>query len=109
VDRWLADNARTLSTSTLAVLHQCLNRAINRAMARDQVKRNVVALCSVPKGRPGRPSKSLSLQQAGAVLAAAEVRDGALAATWRDIATGTLAEPDEEFARRRPGTCCQVR
>jgi integrase len=72
VDRWLAEKAKILSTSTLSVLHQCLNRAINRAMARDQVKRNVVALCSVPKGRPGRPSKSLTLQQAGAILAAAE-------------------------------------
>jgi hypothetical protein len=71
-DRWLADKAKTLSTSTLQVLHQCLNRAVNRAMARDQVKRNVVALCSVPKGQQGRPSKSLTLSQATAVLLAAE-------------------------------------
>jgi integrase len=72
VDRWLAEKSKITSTGTLAVLYHCLNRAINRAMARDQVKRNVVALCSVPKGRQGRPSKSLTLQQAGAVLAAAE-------------------------------------
>jgi integrase len=51
---------------------QCLNRAVKRAMARDLVKRNVVGLCSVPKGQPGRPSKSLNLQQATAVLDAAE-------------------------------------
>jgi len=41
-------------------------------MARDKVKRNVVALCSVPKGKPGRPSKALTLAQAEAVLGAAE-------------------------------------
>jgi integrase len=72
VDRWLAEKAKTLSTSTLHVLHQCLNRAVNRAMARDQVKRNVAALCSVPKGQPGRPSTSLNLEQAKALLTAAE-------------------------------------
>jgi integrase len=41
-------------------------------MARDKVKRNVVALCSVPKGRRGRPSKALTLAQAEAILATAE-------------------------------------
>ncbi len=41
-------------------------------MARDQVKRNVVALCGVPKGQEGRPSKSLNLAQANALLVAAE-------------------------------------
>ncbi|MEV5553833.1 site-specific integrase [Nonomuraea wenchangensis] len=41
-------------------------------MARDKVKRNVVALCSVPKGKGGRPSKALTFAQAEAVLKAAE-------------------------------------
>jgi integrase len=41
-------------------------------MARDKVKRNVAALCEIPAGRQGRPSKSLNLDQAKAVLAAAE-------------------------------------
>ena len=72
VERWLADKAATLSTRTLQGLHSCLNRSIKRAMARDKVKRNVVALCSVPKGQPGRPSKALTMAQAEAVLAAAE-------------------------------------
>jgi len=72
VDRWLADKAKILSTRTLRELHACLNRAINRAMARDKVKRNVVTLCAIPTGQRGRPSKSLTLDQAKAVLAAAE-------------------------------------
>ena len=62
VDRWLAEKAKTLSTRTLRELHQCLNRSINRAMARDKVERNVVALCGVPARPAGRPSKSLRLR-----------------------------------------------
>lgn len=72
VDRWLADKATTLSTRTLGDLYGCLNRSVNRAMARDKVKRNVVALCTVPRGQEGRPSKSLTLAQARALLDAAE-------------------------------------
>ncbi|GAA4472636.1 hypothetical protein GCM10023170_092700 [Phytohabitans houttuyneae] len=41
-------------------------------MARDKVRRNVFALCKVPKGQPGRPSKSLTLEQTRALLTAAE-------------------------------------
>lgn len=43
-------------------------------MACDKVKRNVVALCSIPEGQQGRPSKSLTLDQAKAVLAAEDTR-----------------------------------
>lgn len=71
-DRWLADKATILSTRTLGDLYGCLNRSVNRAMARDKVKRNVAALCAVPHGKEGRPSKSLTFDQARAVLAAAE-------------------------------------
>jgi integrase len=70
VDRWLADRATTLRTSTLQNIRGCLYRAVNRAMAREKVKRNVVALCTVPKGRPGRRSKALTMAQAEAVLGA---------------------------------------
>jgi integrase len=72
VEKWLTEKAATLSARTLQALHSCLNRAVKRAMARDKVKRNVVALCSVPKGQPGRPSKALTLAQAEAVLTTAE-------------------------------------
>ncbi|MFD7791070.1 tyrosine recombinase XerC [Streptomyces sp. NPDC059759] len=72
VDRWLAMKSRSLSTRTLQSVHSCLNRSVKRAMARDKVKRNVVELCAVPAGQPGRPSKALTLLQAEAVLKAAE-------------------------------------
>ena len=53
-------------------IYECLNRTVVRAMARDKVKRNVVALCGAPTGKPGRPSKSLTLDTTKAVLNAAE-------------------------------------
>jgi len=67
-----AKRAKILSTSTLHRLHENLNRSVKRAMARDKVRRNVVDLCGVPKGLPGRPSKSLTLDRARAALDAAE-------------------------------------
>lgn len=72
VDRWLADKAKVLSTRSLREVRSVLRRSITRAQARDKVKRNVVLLCDIPQGQPGRPSKSLNFDQAEALLAAAE-------------------------------------
>jgi integrase len=72
VDQWLARDAKQVSTRTLQELRSILKRSIARAQARDKVKRNVVLLCELPKGRPGRPSMSLTLDQAVAVLDAAD-------------------------------------
>jgi integrase len=49
-----------------------LNRSVVRAMARDKIRRNVVMLCGIPTGQDGRPSKSLTLMEAKALLVAAE-------------------------------------
>ena len=72
VDKWLAEKAKQYSTNTVQNMRGCLDRAIRRAMARDKVKRNVVTLCAIPKGQPGRPSNALTLNQAEAVLSAAQ-------------------------------------
>jgi integrase len=72
VDRWLADRAKVLSTRSLREVYSVLRRPITRAQARDKVKRNLALLCDIPQGRAGRPSKSLTMDQAGALLAAAE-------------------------------------
>ncbi|MEV6440659.1 site-specific integrase [Amycolatopsis sp. NPDC051716] len=72
VDRWLATKAKTLSTRTLRDLHSILRRSVERAQKRDKVRRNVVLLCDIPEGRAGRPSKSLTFDQAEALLTAAE-------------------------------------
>ncbi|MDQ0378203.1 site-specific integrase [Amycolatopsis thermophila] len=72
VDRWLADRAKVLSTRSLREVLSLLRRSIERAQKREKVRRNVVLLCEVPEGRAGRPSKSLTFEQAEAVLRAAE-------------------------------------
>jgi integrase len=91
VDRWLAQMAATLSTRTVRLLYSILNRSVRRAMARDQVRRNVVELCSVPTGQVGRPSKSLTFLQAKAVLIAAE-RSWLLAYIVVSLMTGARTE-----------------
>ena len=73
VDRWLADKARTLSTSTLAdpsfdpqaVDHPCAGPGQGEAQCRSSLRRP-------PQGQQGRPSKSLTFDQADALLTAAE-------------------------------------
>lgn len=72
IDRWLADRAAGLSTDTLSRLLSILRSSIRRAQARELVRRNVALLCDVPRGRAGRPSKSLTLDQARALLTAAD-------------------------------------
>ncbi len=64
--------AQRYSSAAVAMGHNALTRAIRHAEARDLVGRNVAMLADTPKGQAGRPSKSLTLQQASALLAAAE-------------------------------------
>src|SRR5215471_7417088 len=68
----LAAMASRLSTRTLQIAHNVLVRAIRQAERDDLVARNVAALVKPPKGQgAGRPSKSLTLEQAGSLMAAA--------------------------------------
>ena len=69
VDDWLEGLAEVLSTASLHKLHSVLKRAIRQAQARDMVGRNVAELVTTPRGRRGRPSKALTLDQAIDVLA----------------------------------------
>ena len=64
--------AATHATRTLQKAHNCLTRAVRHAEGQDLVRRNVSALVDTPRGREGRPSQSLTLEQAGALLEAAE-------------------------------------
>jgi integrase len=68
----LAKMAVTHSTPTLQKAHNCLTRALRHAEGRDLVRRNVSALVDTPRGREGRPSQALTLEQAAALLEAAE-------------------------------------
>ena len=68
----LSKMAATHATRTLQKGHNCLTRAIRHAEGADLVRRNVSALVDTPQGQEGRPSQSLTLDEAGALLAAAE-------------------------------------
>ncbi len=65
-----------LSTRSLQIAHNCLERAVRHAEADDLVGRNVAALVRPPEGRQGRPSKALSVEQAWALIDAAAGRAG---------------------------------
>ena len=60
------------STRSLQITRNSLERAIRHAESNDLVGRNVAALVKSPRGRSGRPSKSFTVDQAKALLAAAE-------------------------------------
>jgi integrase len=92
VDRWLAQKAKTLSTRTLRDIRSILRRSVDRAQARDKVKRNVVLLCDTPVGQAGRPSKALTFAQAAALLAAT---DGSSAGAYIVLSLLTGARTEE--------------
>ncbi len=60
------------TTRTLVITHATLTRAIRHAEANDKVRRNVATMIDTPRGQDGRPSKSLTLAQAVALLSAAK-------------------------------------
>jgi integrase len=68
VDGWLDGLSGKLATRSLQGVHAILKRAIRQAQARDKVLRNVAELVTTPKGKPGRPSRAMMLEQATAML-----------------------------------------
>jgi len=67
----LKDLAATRATRTVAMTLAGLARAIRHAEANDKVRRNVATLVDTPAGQGGRPSKSLTFEQAVALIRAA--------------------------------------
>jgi integrase len=63
--------AAKYSSAAVSMGHLALKRAIRHAEANDLVTRNVALLADTPKGQHGRPSRSLTLDQALAVMTAA--------------------------------------
>ena len=68
VEKWLNGRAKHLTSSSLGILHSILTRSIRRAARHDRIGRNVAELVDTPTGKPTRKSRSLSLQQATALL-----------------------------------------
>ena len=67
----LAQMAAGYSTAAVTTGHLALKRAIRHAEPGNLVSRTVAALADTPKGQPGRPSKSLTPDQAAAVITTA--------------------------------------
>jgi integrase len=67
----LATMAAGYSSAAVTMGHLALKRAIRHAEADDLVSRNVASLVDTPKGQEGRPSRSLTFDQAIAVMTAA--------------------------------------
>ena len=55
--------AERLSTRSVRLARMILIQAIRNAVVNDLVVRNVAELAAVPAGEPGRPSRSLNLDQ----------------------------------------------
>ncbi|MGW8994379.1 site-specific integrase [Streptomyces zhihengii] len=70
VDEWLEAKSEELAHETLKRIRSILRRSIAMAQRRGAVLRNVAELTELPEGKAGRPSKSLTLDQAEAVLRA---------------------------------------
>jgi hypothetical protein len=64
----LVTMATRYSSAAVTMGHLALKRAIRHAEASDIVTRNVAVLVDTPKGQEGRPSRSLTLAQAVAVI-----------------------------------------
>src|SRR5262249_20077552 len=75
LDAWMDERAGELSTRSLRLIHQIVERAIRHAQARDKVRRNVASLITVPESRAGRPSKAMTLVQAIQLQAALNSAD----------------------------------
>jgi integrase len=89
--------ASRYSSAAVAMGHSALRRAIRHAEARDLVGRNVAVLVDTPKGQAGRPSRSLGLEQASALLAAA---DGTRIHAYIALCLGTGIRTEEARALR---------
>ena len=81
VDDWLVGLATELSTETVHRAHILLARSLRMAQRRDKVGRNVAELVDTPEGQTGRPSKSLTLDQAARLIPLRSTRNGGSAPT----------------------------
>ena len=70
-ERFFAEVGTVLSKRSLVMIKSTLRRAIRRAQKHDLIGKNVAELADLPEGRPGRPSRAMTEDQATRVLEAA--------------------------------------
>jgi integrase len=89
--------AQRYSSAAVAMGHNALTRVIRHAEARDLVARNVSTLVDTPKGQAGRPSKSLTLDQASALL---DITEGTRMHAYISLCLATGIRTEEARALR---------
>jgi integrase len=101
-DRYFHQIAPFLSKRSLVMIKSTLRRSIRRAQVHDLIGRNVIELIDLPSGKPGRPSRAMTEDQAARVLKAArgqatayvrvvKASNGRFGATHAATEDGTLA------------------
>ena len=106
-DRFFRNAAKELSKASLLKIKGTLTRSIRRAQRYDLIGRNVVELIDLPRGRPGRPSRAMTEEQANKVLDAAagqpiEYVKGVKVSGGRYAATHAATEAGEVACGTRP-------
>ncbi len=71
-DRFFRQIAPFLSKRSLVMIKSTLRRSIRRAQVHDLIGRNVIELIDLPSGKPGRPSRAMTEEQAAKVLKTAK-------------------------------------
>jgi hypothetical protein len=71
-DKFFHQIAPYLSKRSLVMIKSTLRRSIRRAQVHDLIARNVIELIDLPSGKPGRPSRAMTEEQAAKVLKAAK-------------------------------------
>jgi integrase len=101
-DQFFRELGKMLGKRSLVMIKSTLRRSIRRAQVHDLIARNVVELIDLPAGRPGRPSRAMTQEQAAKVLRAAsgkatsyvrvvKASNGRYGATHAATETGELA------------------
>jgi len=67
-ERFFGELGKVLSKRSLLMIRSTLRRSIRRAQKHDLIGRNVAELADLPDGRPGRPSRAMTQDQAAKVL-----------------------------------------
>jgi hypothetical protein len=65
----------------MVMIKSMLRRSIRRAQKHDLIGKNVADLVDLPTGRPGRPSRAMTQEQAGKVLRVASAQTPRLGPT----------------------------
>ena len=106
-ERFFREIAEVLSKRSLMMVKSTLRRSIRRAQKHGLIGKNVAELVDLPEGQPGRPSRAMTEEQAGKVLATAKGTGNAYVKVIRigearTAATHAATEDDQVACGNKP-------